>query len=212
MLYARLSGLIRTDGDDMTKRFGLIWKLTRRPSYVLSYIRGWIQTALAQATANTVGIVAATSTLEVVVTRKDGAIEDYGVTSRRVVTDDFVAFIVDALDTAQATFDDFDYMGYGSGSAAEGAGDTALGTEFTTQYASDNVRPTGTVSQPAANQFRLVTTFSPDASVTVQEAAPFSQAAVAGGIMMDRSLTGGQALVSGDSLQSTYTCTFSSGG
>jgi len=195
----------------MTKHYGLIWKLTRRPSYVLSYIRGWIQTALAQATANTVGIVAATSTLEVVVTRKDGAVEDYGVTSRRVVTDDFVAFIVDALDTAQATFDDFDYMGFGTGSAAEGAGDTALGTELTTQYATDNVRPTGTVSQPAANQFRLVTTLSPDASVTVQEAAPFSQAAVAGGIMMDRSLTGGQALVSGDSLQTTYTLSITSG-
>ena len=196
----------------MTKHYGLIWKLTRRPSYVLSYIRGWIQTALAQATANTVGIVAAPSTLEVVVTRKDGAIEDYGITSRRVVTDDFVAFIVDALDTAQATFDDFDYMGYGTGSAAEAAGDTALGTELTTQYASDNVRPTGTVSQPAANQFRLVTTLSPDATVTIQEAAPFSQAAVAGGVMMDRSLTGGQALVSGDSLQTTYTLSLTSGG
>ena len=117
----------------MTKHYGLIWKLTRRPSYILSYIRGWIQTALARATANTVGIVAATSTLEVLVTRRDGTVEDYGVTSRRVVTDDFVAFIVDALDTAQATFDDFDYMGFGTGSAAEGAGDTALGTELTTQ-------------------------------------------------------------------------------
>lgn len=196
----------------MTKKYGLWWKLTRRPSYVLSYIRGWLQTLLAEGVANTVGLVIATSTLEVKVIRANGKIEDYGITSRRVVTDAFVGFIVDALDTAQATFDDFDYMGFGSGATAEGAGETALVTEFTTQYATDNVRPTGTVSQPSANIYRLVTTFSPDASVTVQEAAPFSQAAVAGGIMMDRSLTGGQSLVSGDSLQTTFSLTISSGG
>src|SRR3990167_5616100 len=214
MLYARLSGLIRTDGDDMTKRFGLIWKLTRRPSYVLSYIRGWIQTALAQATANTVGIVAATSTLEVVVTRKDGAVEDYGVTSRRVVTDDFVAFIVDALDTAQATFDDFDFGGFGSGSGAEAASDTGLGTEFSTQYATNSVRPTATISQPSASQFRSVTVFSPDESCTVQEFGLFNSATAGAGngTMIDRALTGGQALVSWDSLSCTQTISFTSGG
>src|SRR3989337_1009630 len=119
------------------KHYGLMWKLTRHPSFILSYIRGWIHTYLAKGVVKTVGGIALTSELSVVVTRWDGTIEDYGVTSRRVVTDDFVAFIVDALDTAQATFDDFDYMGFGSGSAVEAAADTALGTEYTTQYATD---------------------------------------------------------------------------
>ena len=194
------------------KKHGIIWKLTRRPSYVFSYIRGWLHTTLAKGVTKMVGGVTLSSEMSVRVIRADGTIEDYGITSRRVVTDAFVALIVDALDTSQASFPLFDFMGFGTGSTAEAAADTALVTELTTQYATDNTRPTGTVSQPAANQFRLVTTLSPDATVTIQEAAPFTQAATGGGTMMDRSLTGGQVLNSGDSLQTTYTLSLTSGG
>ena len=196
------------------KKYGIIWKLKQGPTYVLSYIRGWLQTILVQGVAKTVGVVAATSSTEVLVIRKDGSIEDYGVTSRRVVTDDFVGFIVDAMDTAQATFDDFDFGGFGTGTTAEAAADTGLVTELTTQYATDNVRPTGTISQPAANQFRIVVTLSPDATVTVQEYGTFTSATAGAGngTMIDRALTGAQALVSGDSLQVTQTISFTSGG
>lgn len=137
---------------------------------------------------------------------------DQGVFSRLVVTDAFVELIVDALDTAQSLFDDFDYMGFGSGTTAELANQTALTTEFTTQYATNNVRPTGTVSQPAANQFRLVTTFAPDASCTVEECAVFNQAAVAGGTMMDRALTGTKVMGVGDTYTVTYTLSLTAGG
>ena len=168
---------------------------------------------LAKGAVKAIGGITLTSETSVKVFRKNGIVEDYGVVSRRVVTDALVALIVDALDTgASPALDLFNFGGFGTGSTAEAATETALVTELTTQYATDNVRPTGTISQPTANQYRIVATLAPDATVTIQEFAPFTQAATGGGSMMDRSLTGGQSLVSGDSLQVTYTMTLTSGG
>jgi hypothetical protein len=137
---------------------------------------------------------------------------DLGVLSFRVVTDTGVAFIVDAFQNT-TELENMKYHGFGTGSNAEAAGNTALHTELTTQYATDNTRPTGTTTEGAtANIYRTVATLSPDATVSITEHGIFSQAATGGGVLLDKSLFTAIALTGGtDSLAITYDLTFTSG-
>lgn len=154
------------------------------------------------------------SSLSIVVFRGDGRVEDHGVVSERVVTDAGAGFWVDSWQNL-VEMENMKYHGFGTGSTAEAAGQTALVTELTTEYATDNTRPTGTTAENAANIFESVATLSPDGagSLSIQEHSLFSQAATGGGVMWDRSLTGTQTLTrSADSLQATYRMTATSGG
>lgn len=145
------------------------------------------------------------------IVRANGEIVNLGLISLRVVTDTGVAFIVDAFQNT-VELENMKFHGFGTGGTAEAASQTALVTELTTQYATDNVRPTGSTTEGAsANIYRTVGTLSPDATVAITEHGIFSQAAVAGGVMIDRSLFAAINLVSGDSLQTTYDLTFTSG-
>jgi hypothetical protein len=160
------------------------------------------------------------SRLEVVVLRgptseygDPGQREDHGVTSRKVVTTTGAGYIVDAFQPATSIeLENMKYHGLGTSSAAEATGDTALTTELTTQYNPDNTRATGTTAEASALVYQTVGTNTLDASATVQEHGILSQAATGGGVLLDRSLTGAQTLSSGDSLQSTYSLTFTAGG
>jgi len=145
------------------------------------------------------------------VKRADGTELDLGVISCRVVTDVGVGFIVDAFQNS-VELEIMKYHGFGTGSNAEAVGNTALHTELTTQYASDNTRPTGSTTEGAtANIYRTVGTLSPDATVAITEHGIFSQAATGGGVLLDKSLFSAINLISGDSLQITYDLTFTSG-
>lgn len=139
-------------------------------------------------------------------------IEDYGVVSYRVVTDAFVAAIVDDLDNGGAEVSNFNYHGIGTGSTAEAAGDTALVTESTTALNPDNTRATGTRSQPASNQFRSSGTLTADAQIIMREHGWFNQAATGGGILGDRSVTSTTTIEIGENVTTQYTITFNSGG
>jgi hypothetical protein len=140
-----------------------------------------------------------------------GRRDDYGVVSRRVITDAGVAAVVNGF---RNTFEIelFNFHGIGTGGAAEAVGNTALTTELTTQYSTDNTRPTGTQSAPAANQYQTVATITVDAVVSITEHGIFSQAAAPGGTLWDRSLFTALALNSGDSIIATYIATVTSGG
>ena len=152
--------------------------------------------------------------LYAVVTRGDGSIVDFGLISLRVITTAGVNFIVDAFQNTTEV-ENLKFHGYGTGTNAEAAGDTALQTEETTQYATDNTRPTGTTTEGAsANIYRTVATYSPDSGGTraITEHGVLSQAATGGGTLLDRSVFSAINLVAGsDSLQTTYDCTFPSG-
>lgn len=146
----------------------------------------------------------------------DGSILDidFGVVSRRVVTTAGVNFIVDAFQNL-VELELMKFHGFGTGTGAEAVGDTALGAEFTTEYATDNTRPTGSQTEGSANQYVTAATFSPDSGGTlaVTEHAIFSQAATGGGTCLDRSKFTAVNLTSGsDSLTATYTFTVTSGG
>lgn len=138
--------------------------------------------------------------------------EELGVLSTRVVTNSGVNYIVDAFQNLVEP-EAMRYHGIGTGTAAEAVGDTALAAELTTQYSPDNTRATGTLGEGAtANVFRTQGTNTVDEPVTITEHGIFTQAAVPGGTLLDRSVFAGIALASGDSLQTTYDLTFNAGG
>lgn len=145
---------------------------------------------------------------------RNGQPIDYGLASLRVVTTAGVGYLVDALQNLVEP-ENLKFHGFGTGTTAEAAGDTALVTELTTQYATDNTRPTGSQTEAAANIYRTVGTLSPDTggTIAITEHGIFSQAATGGGTLLDRSVFSAVNLVAGsDSLQVTYDLTLSSGG
>jgi hypothetical protein len=184
----------------------LVWRATE-------YLPNELAEELIDALCSSVQIESALSLMHVHGPRGEhpGRQDDYGVVSRRVITDAGVAAVVNGF---RNTFEIelFNFHGIGTGGAAEGVGNTALTTELTTQYSTDNTRPTGTQSAPAANQYQSVATITVDAGVSITEHGLFSQAAVPGGTLWDRSLFTALALNSGDSIIATYIATVTSGG
>lgn len=189
---------------------GFWWHLGNRTRW--TFIIGLLYNWLAKQFSALTGIPTITSELSLRLVRANGERIDYGVVSRRVVTDAGVAFLVDDWDNNGQDISTLNFHGMGTGTTAEAAGDTALVTESTTALNPDSTRATGTRSQPAANQYRTVGTLTFDASAAITEHGIFSQAATGGGTLWDRSVFSAINVVSGDSIQATYTVTANSGG
>ena len=138
--------------------------------------------------------------------------EDHGVVSRRVVTTVGAGFIVDAFQNL-TEIENMKFHGLGTGVAAEAVGDTALGTELTTQYNPDNTRATGSTTEAAQTIYQTVATNTLDSgSPAVTEHGVFS--AATGGVLLDRSVFAAINLngANGDGLQSDYRFTITAGG
>lgn len=124
---------------------------------------------------------------------------------RKCVTDAFVAFVVDQLQTETSAFGDFKYHDSGIGTGAEAAGDTALGTAW------GGSRDTGTQIEGAtANIYKSVATTTYNATKAITEHGLFN--ASSSGTLMDRTLFSAINVVSGDGIQWTYQLTLTSGG
>ena len=120
--------------------------------------------------------------------------------------------IVDAWQNT-VELENMKYHGVGTGATAAAVGDTALQTESTTALNPDNTRATGSLTEGAtANIFKSVGTVTFDASAAITEWGLLSQAATGGGTLFDRFVFSAINVVSGDSIQFTFQCTFSSGG
>lgn len=145
--------------------------------------------------------------------REELVVEDYGVVSRKVITTAGVNFLVDAFQNL-TELENFKYHGIGTGTGAEANGDTALGTELTTEYNPDSTRATGSQTEGAsANIYRSVGTNTLDSGTpAVTEHGLFS--ASSAGTLWDRSKFSAINLVgaNGDGLQTTYDMTASAGG
>ena len=139
---------------------------------------------------------------------------DYGIVSRRVITNAGVTFLRDDWNASATTFADMNYHGIGTGTNAENVTDTALQTESTTALNPNNTRATGTRSTPASNQFRSVGTLTVDADVACTEHGLLSASATGSGTLWDRSVFSVINLVGAnpDSIQATYTGTLAAGG
>jgi hypothetical protein len=157
------------------------------------------------------------------VIRADGSIEALGLASLRMVTTAGVRYICDDFNAGSNDVGNMKFHGFGTGGGAEAATDTILTTEETTQYVTDNTRPTGsqasaTVSANAT--YTTVGTYSPDSGTNprpITEHGIFSQAATGAAsganTLLDRSLFSTVNLVpAADSLQATYVLTLNSGG
>lgn len=190
------------------KKAPLPWRL--RNTLRWSYVWGWFVNTLAHLFSRLTGIVTITTELSARA-RIAGEWVDYGVVSRRVVTNAGVAFIVDDWDGSVTDITNLKYHGCGTGTTAEAAGDTALVTESTTALNPDSTRATGTASQPSANIYQSVGTVTFDASAAITEHGIFSQAATGGGTLWDRSVFSAINVASGDSIQFTYAATLTAG-
>jgi hypothetical protein len=145
------------------------------------------------------------------VIHKDGSVTELGLLGRRVITTTGVAYLAATFNSSGEP-ENLKYHGFGSGGSAEAVGNTALTTEFTTEYAVNSTRPTGSQAN-STNTYTTVATFSPDATVAVTEHGIFDQASTAGGTLFDRTLFSTISLTgSADSLQATYVLTLPSGG
>lgn len=149
-------------------------------------------------------VLSATAALSAVhISGATGRTTDYGVVSERVVTNAGVAAIANAfINTFEPEI--FNYHASGTGTTAEAVGDTALVTETGTRVA-------GTQSSPAGGQYRTVATVAYASTLAITEHGVFSQLAT-GGTLLDRSVFTAINVVNGDSIQFTYTITFSAGG
>jgi hypothetical protein len=143
------------------------------------------------------------------VAHADGTVTELGLLGRRVITDAGVAYLAADMAGGANDINLFKFHGFGTGSTAEAANQTALVTELTTQYATDNTRPTGSQSS-STNTYTTVGTLSPDASCAITEHGLFT--ATSAGTLWDRTVFSAVNLVSGDSLQATYVLTLPSGG
>jgi hypothetical protein len=194
-----------------TPRRGLPAEVNRwRAANQRHLFRGWRRIAAARA----LGVPTYYGALWCTVKRGEtGEVIPYGLASLRVVTTAGVGYIVDAFQNLVEP-ENMKFHGYGTGSVAEAAGDTALDTELTTQYNPDSTRPTGTTTEGAsANIYRTVATLTPDSggSIVLREHGIFS--ATSAGVLLDRSVFAAITLDAtlGDSLQTTYELTFPSG-
>lgn len=148
-------------------------------------------------------------------TRGDGEVVDLGLASMRVVTTVGVKFICDDFNAGGTEISNMKFHGFGTGTNAEAAADTALQTELTTQYAVDSTRPTGSQASATASPnatYTTVATLSPDSggTIAVTEHGIFS--ASSSTTLLDRSVFSAVNLVAAsDSLQATYVLTLNSG-
>lgn len=158
-----------------------------------------------------VGAVWIESSLRLVHLKADGTRVDYGVVSRRLVTTTGAGFIVDAFQNL-VELENMKFHGAGTGAVAEAVGDTALGAESTTALNPDSTRATGTTTESTPTTYQTVGTLAFDATTAVTEHGVLSQAATGGGVLLDRSVFTAINVVSGDSIQFTYSFAVTAGG
>jgi hypothetical protein len=178
------------------------WILSNRLNW--KYIKGWLAEMVIMPISKAFGLLTAIGKLEAVLIKADGTKVRYGVLSRRVVTTAFVNFVTDQLQTETSVFVDFKFHDSGVGVTAENAADTAIETT------DGESRATGTQTESAANAYRSVGTIAYTTTKAITEHGLFND--VTAGTLMDRSVFAAVNVVSGDSIQFTYTLTLSSGG
>lgn len=173
--------------------------------YQLRNWKAWFR-ALWYGMVNGDGMVSYTGELRAIIRKADGSIVDLGVLSRRVVTTAGVNYMRDDFNAATGSADitNFNYHACGTGTNAEAIGDTALQTD------SGVARVAGTQSGPASKQYRSVATMSFTSTLAITEHGLFS--ASSSGTLWDRSVFSAINVVSGDSIQFTYTLTINDGG
>ena len=144
--------------------------------------------------------------LSIIVRGADGQVkQDYGVVSRRAVTDAWVNFLVDQLQAESTVIGDLKYHDCGTGTTGAVAGDTAMETPY------GGARAVGTqVEGASANIYKTVGTITFTGSFAITEHGVFT--AATGVVLGDRHTFAAINVVSTDSIEFSYEMTYSSGG
>lgn len=130
------------------------------------------------------------------VKRKNGTVEDLGLISKRVITDTFVNYLVDQLQSSTGGIASFRFHAAGISSSAEDKTNTTLGSEVSS-------RGTGTQTEGAtANIYQTVGTVNFTAAFAIVEHGLFR--ASSGDVLADRSVFGAINVGNGDGIEFTY--------
>ncbi len=181
---------------------GLFWRLANWLRW--SQIKSLIGVFLINPIAHFFGLMTGFGKLEVTLIRATGEIVRYGVVSYQVITTAFVDFVTDQLQTETSAFGDFKYHDSGIGTTAAAVGDTDIETT------DGESRVSGTQTESAHNVYVSVGTISYTTTKAITEHGLFN--ASTGATLMDRSTFSAINVVSGDSIQFTYSLTISAGG
>jgi hypothetical protein len=191
------------------------WKAHWRAFYLGSYIT--LEDKLANLLFHKGGYEGKTrayGTVDAVIMRANGLVEDIGCLGKRVVTTAFVNYLRDDLAAASggADISTFKYHECGTGTTAENITDTALVTPCTTALNPDSTRAVGTQVNSTAKTYSSVGTLTFDATgpTAITEHGLFSAASI--GTLLDRTVFAAINVYSGDSIQFTYTLTIVDGG
>ena len=186
------------------RRAPLLWRVRNLPNR----LRALPALLVYRTLGKVFGLVYMESSLGVRQFDPDGTVIDYGIVSRRVVTTAGVNFLVDAFQNI-VEIELMKFHASGTSATAEAVGDTALIAEATTI----TDRATGSQTEGAsANIYKTVGTQGYTGNATIQEHGILSSVTEGAGILWDRSLTGGQAVVSGSAIEWTYSLTVTAGG
>lgn len=181
---------------------GLAWRLSNWLRW--SQIKSLIGVFLINPIARFFGLMTGFGKLEVVLIRATGEIVRYGVVSYQVITTAFVDFVTDQLQTETSAFGDFKYHDSGVGTTDPAITDTDIETT------DGENRVSGTQTETSHNVYASVGTISYTTTKAITEHGLFN--ASTGGTLMDRSEFAAINVVSGDSIQFTYSLTISAGG
>jgi hypothetical protein len=181
---------------------GLFWRLANWLRW--SQIKSLIGVFLINPIARFFGLMTAYGKLEVMLIRASGERVRYGVVSYRVITTAFVDFVTDQLQTETSVFGDFKFHDSGVGTTTPAIGDTDI------QTTDGESRATGTQTESSHNVYVSVGTISYTTTKAITEHGLFN--ASTGSTLMDRSTFSAINVVSGDSIQFTYSLTISAGG
>jgi hypothetical protein len=144
----------------------------------------------------------------------DGEPLELGLASVRLITTAAVNSITDGFQ-GLFTLSNWKYHGIGTGAAAEATGDTALGAEWAGADYTGGVRASGNQTEGAsANIYHTegTNTKASAGSANVTEHGVFTQAALAGGTLLDRSVFTAVPLAQNEGLLSKYEFTSNAGG
>jgi hypothetical protein len=137
--------------------------------------------------------------------KADGTVKDYGIVSRKKVTDEFVAYLAVIMVTDATTIGDFKYHISGTGTTAENNDHTELVTPIGT------ARTVGDQNS-STNTYISVATISYTDTLAVTEHGIFNAAytsAQTDGTLLDRSVFAAVNVVNSESIQFSYTLTIS---
>jgi hypothetical protein len=183
------------------RKASLRWKLSNMLRWL--YFKGWVAKYLVGPFANWWGIATMLGELSAIKYHEDGTYIDYGTLGRRVVTTAFCADMVDELIAETSAWGDYKFHEMGTGTTAEAVGDVDIETVH-------GSAATGTQVEGTSVQYSSVATISAagTAAITEHMISNVSSAAT----VMDRTVFSAINIVSGDSIQFTYTLTCTAGG